>query len=90
MTDVDDLLGDADVAMYQAKAKGKGRHQVFSPEAVAAAPPPIRRTPTPLGGPRGSVAPRMSDARRWARAWSPRRARLDRTHPGHPDRTNRW
>jgi hypothetical protein len=23
--------------MYQAKAKGKGRHQVFSPEAVAAA-----------------------------------------------------
>ncbi len=37
MTDVDDLLGDADVAMYQAKAKGKGRHQVFSPEAVAAA-----------------------------------------------------
>lgn len=37
MTDVDDLLGDADVAMYQAKAKGKGRHQVFSPEVVAAA-----------------------------------------------------
>jgi hypothetical protein len=34
---VDDLLGDADVAMYQAKAKGKGRHQVYSPEAVAAA-----------------------------------------------------
>jgi diguanylate cyclase (GGDEF)-like protein len=37
MTNVDELLGDADVAMYQAKAKGKGRHQVFSPESVAAA-----------------------------------------------------
>jgi len=36
---VDDLLGDADIAMYQAKAMGKGRHHVFSassPEARAA------------------------------------------------------
>jgi diguanylate cyclase (GGDEF)-like protein len=43
MSSVDDLLGEADVAMYQAKALGKGRHQIFSPEALAgaeaAAPP---------------------------------------------------
>jgi diguanylate cyclase (GGDEF)-like protein len=32
MRGVDDLLGDADIAMYQAKALGKGRHQVFAPE----------------------------------------------------------
>jgi diguanylate cyclase (GGDEF)-like protein len=33
MRTVDDLLGDADVAMYQAKALGKGRQHVFSPAA---------------------------------------------------------
>ncbi len=38
MTNVDDLLGDADIAMYQAKAKGKGRHQVFAPELPSAEP----------------------------------------------------
>jgi len=35
MTDVDQLLGDADIAMYQAKAKGKGRHQVFAQDLAA-------------------------------------------------------
>jgi diguanylate cyclase (GGDEF)-like protein len=30
--DVDDLLGRADIAMYRAKAQGKGRHHVFSPQ----------------------------------------------------------
>ena len=29
---VDDLLGKADIAMYRAKAQGKGRHHVFSPD----------------------------------------------------------
>jgi diguanylate cyclase (GGDEF)-like protein len=37
MTSVDDLLGEADVAMYQAKALGKGRHQVFSAASLAGA-----------------------------------------------------
>ena len=38
MTRVDDLLGDADVAMYQAKAMGKGRHHAFTadPEGAGA------------------------------------------------------
>lgn len=35
MVNVDDLLGDADIAMYRAKAHGKGRHEVFAPEADA-------------------------------------------------------
>jgi diguanylate cyclase len=36
MTQVDDLLGDADVAMYQAKAMGKGRHHVFTADLQGA------------------------------------------------------
>ena len=37
MTAVDDLLGDADVAMYQAKAMGKGRHHTFTADLAGAA-----------------------------------------------------
>jgi diguanylate cyclase (GGDEF)-like protein len=35
MNTADDLLRDADVAMYQAKALGKGRHQLFAPSMHA-------------------------------------------------------
>jgi diguanylate cyclase (GGDEF)-like protein len=63
MASVDDLLGDADVAMYQAKARGKGRYQVFKetdPTARGAAdqtwvergPTVRRREPIRLGEPR--------------------------------------
>ena len=50
---VDDLLGQADIAMYRAKAQGKGRHHVFDAQemtdpvaasaALAGRPTPARR-----------------------------------------------
>ena len=51
MRTVDDLLSDADVAMYQAKAQGKGRSQVFAgaadrsdvPERAWSEPRTVRR-----------------------------------------------
>jgi len=51
MRTVDELLSDADVAMYQAKAQGKGRHQVFAgaadrsdvPERAWSEPRTVRR-----------------------------------------------
>jgi diguanylate cyclase (GGDEF)-like protein len=64
MRTVDDLLGDADVAMYQAKALGKGRYHVFSPassedranltRAWVERGPTVRRSTAapPLGVPR--------------------------------------
>jgi diguanylate cyclase with GGDEF domain len=65
MTNVDQLLGDADIAMYQAKAHGKGRHQTFDPSATEAAPgsdgEPGRR-PWSMGTPhvrRAGPAPRL-------------------------------
>ncbi len=42
MVGVDDLLSDADVAMYQAKAMGKGRYHVFAPDASVLAPEQAR------------------------------------------------
>jgi diguanylate cyclase (GGDEF)-like protein len=54
-TGVDDLLGQADIAMYRAKARGKGRHHVFSRDetsgAVAASGAPT--ADQPVTAPRG-------------------------------------
>ena len=73
MRTVDDLLGDADVAMYQAKALGKGRHHVFdaasTEDRADRARAWVERGPT--------VRRTVHDRRRSAsRGWSPGRARL--------------
>jgi len=44
-TGVDDLLGQADIAMYRAKARGKGRHHVFGVEGTT--DPVAAGTPSP-------------------------------------------
>ena len=61
---VDDLLGDADVAMYQAKALGKGRFHVFTgdPEGAAVRPRTWSEQPRhvrrqPIGRPSSNLAP---------------------------------
>ena len=56
MRTVDDLLGAADVAMYQAKAGGKGRHQVFAPGAVDPAAAGEATDPAAAGD--GATSPR--------------------------------
>jgi diguanylate cyclase (GGDEF)-like protein len=54
---VDDLLGKADIAMYRAKAQGKGRYYVFSledvldTEAMAGRVVPAERSSAPRRGP---------------------------------------
>ena len=60
MHGVDDLLSDADVAMYQAKALGKGRQHVFdgNPEGRVVAERPWSATSGPSGG-RPSPAARL-------------------------------
>jgi len=39
--DVEDILRDADVAMYRAKYKGRARHEFFAADASATSPPGI-------------------------------------------------
>ena len=62
MHGVDDLLSDADVAMYQAKALGKGRQHVFdgNPEGRVVAERPWSDDSGPSGG-------RPSPPRAWSR-----------------------
>ncbi len=68
MRTVDDLLGDADVAMYQAKALGKGRHHVFDPASGEARADPDtglgrERADRPRPGHAGLAARRTPGAR---------------------------
>ena len=69
MAGVDDLLGDADIAMYQAKALGKGRHQVFTPPT-----PDAETSDAPDAGPEQRLA-RPGPARPSIRLDRPARAR---------------
>lgn len=62
------LLCNADIAMYEAKRRGKGRYEIFSPEmAHAAAGPTLREPepePQPLPGPTTAPAVRRPRSRR--------------------------
>ena len=60
MRTADDLLGDADLAMYQAKALGKRQHHVFTPAAGGPAsgrPPGLAEHVPTVRRPRPIVAP---------------------------------
>ena len=72
METVDELLSDADIAMYQAKARGKGRYHVFVPSDETQAA--IDRDPPGRIGADGPPARRDVEAIQAGRAR--RRARL--------------
>jgi diguanylate cyclase (GGDEF)-like protein len=73
MRGVDDLLGDADIAMYQAKAQGKGCYHVFgeADPAVSETPdqawvdrgPTVRRRASGRSAEPTSTEPRIGDPR---------------------------
>ena len=60
--DVDALLRDADVAMYRAKARGKGQHAVFEPSMHAAAVARLALESELRGALERSSAPAWGDA----------------------------
>ncbi len=63
---VDDLLGQADIAMYRAKAQGKRRHHVFSPADLLDTEAAAGRQPAddPDGGARRGISFRRPAVRR--------------------------
>ena len=95
--DADELIRDADVAMYIAKRDGKGGYRLFEPEmhdGVLAAPRVARR-PAARDRDRRARAPLPADRpprrtatsrRRGAAALEPPRARHGRTRRVHPAR----